>query len=100
MKPNVIVDIDEGRYVREVSCIACRETGAVLAPALPARMYIVALECRDCNAQLVEFDQFSERAAMTFQFFCAEHQYGWSIDEDGLDRGCVLCQASAEEEAN
>lgn len=26
-----------------------------------------------------------------FQFFCKEHAYGWSIDEDGIDYGCPQC---------
>lgn len=28
---------------------------------------------------------------MTFQFYCHVHDYGWSIDEDGLDYGCPKC---------
>ena len=31
----------------------------------------------------------------SYQFFCRCHNYGWSINEDGQDRGCPGCQHQA-----
>jgi hypothetical protein len=28
---------------------------------------------------------------MSQQFLCLEHHYDWSIDEDGINTGCVWC---------
>ena len=33
----------------------------------------------------------SEVKPRNFQFYCEDHDYGWSVNEEGQDRGCPTC---------
>lgn len=28
-----------------------------------------------------------------YEFYCPDHDYGWSTTEDGIDEGCAHCRA-------
>lgn len=63
MSAHAHFESDEGRYVRELCCLACHEqVNAIYTFAVPVRMYVAALEC-ECGEQLVEFDAMTGRTA-------------------------------------
>lgn len=35
-----------------------------------------------------------------FQFYCPRHDYGWNINEDGIDSGCVHCVQTIKDQEN
>jgi hypothetical protein len=62
-RPTVTIDLDEGRYA-DLACRACWGSSAVydIADHQPAYAYIATLRCKECGAQLVEFNAFTMEA--------------------------------------
>lgn len=55
-------DFDEGRYAA-LCCLECQHDRAVYGIAMPARLYIAALDCCECGTELVSFDAFTREAS-------------------------------------
>ena len=47
--------------------------------------------CLDCLAASEDALERMDTHLGDYQFVCDVHQYGWSIDEDGRDSGCMHC---------
>lgn len=63
MRPNLRIDLSEGQSLA-ICCIACRRhVVAIYGIATPFRLYVAALTCPECEAQLICFDALSGEVA-------------------------------------
>ena len=64
MSATIHMDLDEGRTT-EMGCLACHtDTVATIGIASPFRFYVAALDCGECQEQLVEFDAISDEVIL------------------------------------